>query len=217
MATRNRELEMVQDFAPDQAAQALLNLRCAVDHCHDAIFIADSNGKIEFVNAAFEAMTGYSAHEAMEGGLALIIKRDPTGDRKQTSASSGVALEEIMEKGFYRGAISTARKDARLIRLDLAVTVVRDYRTRAASVVCTARDITDDGKRDRAQAACCARRAPHVPARIVERGSGRGAELDRAARGRGQLHGPRTAGADAGRGGPRCQVAAGSPDSLVIA
>jgi len=146
MATRNRELEMVQDFAPDQAAQALLNLRCAVDHCHDAIFIADSNGKIEFVNAAFEAMTGYSAHDAMEGGLALIIKRGPTGDCKQTSASSGVALEEIMEKGFYRGAISTARKDARLIRLDLAVTVVRDYRTRAASVVCTSRDITDEGE-----------------------------------------------------------------------
>jgi signal transduction histidine kinase/CheY-like chemotaxis protein len=91
-------------------------------------------------------MTGYSAHEAMEGGLALIIKRDPTGDRKQSSASSGVGLEEIMEKGFYRGAISTARKDARLIQMDLAVTVVRDYRTRAASVVCTARDITDEGE-----------------------------------------------------------------------
>jgi PAS domain S-box-containing protein len=146
MATRNRELEIVQDFAPDQAAQALLNLRCAVDHCHDAIFITDSNGKIEFVNAAFEAMTGYSAHEAMEGGLGLIIKRDPTGDRKQTSASSGVGLEEIMEKGFYRGAISTARKDARLIRMDLAVTVVRDYRTRAASVVSTARDLPDEAE-----------------------------------------------------------------------
>ena len=146
MATRNRELEMVQDFAPDRAAQALLNLRCAVDHCHDAIFIADSNGKIEFVNAAFEAMTGYSAHEAMEGGLALIIKRDPTGDRKPISTASGVGLEEIMEKGFYRGAISTARKDARLIRMDLAVTVVRDYRTREASLVCTARDITDEGE-----------------------------------------------------------------------
>jgi len=146
MATRNRELEMVQDFAPDRAAQALLNLRCAVDHCHDAIFIADSNGKIEFVNAAFEAMTGYSAHEAMEGGLALIIKRDPTGDRKPISTASGVGLEEIREKGFYRGAISTARKDARLIRMDLAVTVVRDYRTREASLVCTARDITDEGE-----------------------------------------------------------------------
>jgi len=134
-----------QDFAPDRAAQALLNLRCAVDHCHDGSSLRTQNGKIEFVNAAFEAMTGYSAHEAMEGGLALIIKRDPTGDRKPISASSGVGLEEIMQKGFYRGAISIARKDARLIRMDLAVTVVRDYRTREASVVCTARDITDEG------------------------------------------------------------------------
>src|SRR3954463_6068883 len=112
MATRNRGVGKVPGFWAEQRAQALLNLRCAVDHCHDAIFIADSNGKIEFVNAAFEAMTGYSAHEAMESGLALIIKRDPTGDRKPISASSGVGLEEIMEKGFYRGAISIARKDA---------------------------------------------------------------------------------------------------------
>ena len=49
MATTTQEFESVQDIAPDRTAQALLNLRCAVDHCHDAVFIADSTGKIEFV------------------------------------------------------------------------------------------------------------------------------------------------------------------------
>jgi len=77
MATKTQKLESGQDFAPDRTAQALLNLRCAVDHCHDAIFIADSTGKIEFVNAAFEVLTGYTAQEANDGGLALFINSNP--------------------------------------------------------------------------------------------------------------------------------------------
>src|SRR5881397_3720025 len=144
MATRNRELDMVQDFAPDRTAQALLNLRCAVDHCHDAVFIADSAGKIEFVNAAFEALTGYSAQEAMDGGMGRVINGDSEGDRLPDSGRG--ILEEVLEKGFYRGTILTIRKDGRRIQVDLAITVVRDYRTRAASVVCAGRDITDESE-----------------------------------------------------------------------
>jgi PAS domain S-box-containing protein len=141
MATTSRELESVQDFAPDRTAQALLNLRCAVDHCHDAVFIADSAGKIEFVNAAFEVLTGYSAQEAMDSGLALIVRGRPNGN---PLADSGRAiLEEVLEKGFYRGPVAAVRKDGGSVQVVLAMTVVRDYRTHAASVVCTARDITD--------------------------------------------------------------------------
>src|SRR5437016_8351681 len=105
MASKTQELESGQDFAPDRTAQALLNLRCAVDHCHDAIFIADSAGKIEFVNAAFEELTGYTAQEAKDGGLDLIIHSDPDKNCEGHSlAGSGNALvEEVREKGIYRG------------------------------------------------------------------------------------------------------------------
>jgi hypothetical protein len=51
----NHEIEANRDHVPDRTAQALLNLRCAVDHCHDAVFTADPTGKLEFVNAAFES------------------------------------------------------------------------------------------------------------------------------------------------------------------
>ena len=68
MATSTQEFDTNRNFAPDQTAKALLNLRCAVDHCHDAVFIADSTGKIEFVNAAFEELTGYSFREAQAAG-----------------------------------------------------------------------------------------------------------------------------------------------------
>jgi two-component system, cell cycle sensor histidine kinase and response regulator CckA len=146
MATKTPGFETAQDFRPDRTAQALLNLRCAVDHCHDAILIADSAGKIEFVNTSFEGLTGYTAQEAKDGGLTLIINGNPDSNHEGHSpAGSGEALlEEVVEKGSYRGTIGTVRKDGRRIEVDLAMTLVRDYRTRMASVVCTARDITDE-------------------------------------------------------------------------
>jgi PAS domain S-box-containing protein len=88
MATKSHELETGQDFASDRTAQALLNLRCAVDHCHDAICIADSTGKIEFVNAAFEVLTGYTAQEANDGGLALFINSNPDKNDENHSQAS---------------------------------------------------------------------------------------------------------------------------------
>ena len=125
MATKSHELETGQDFAPDRTAQALLNLRCAVDHCHDAIFIADSTGKIEFINAAFEVLTGYTAQETKDGGLALIINGNPNKNNEGRSLadSSKALLEEVREKGIYRGTIRAIRKDGRRIELDLAMTL----------------------------------------------------------------------------------------------
>jgi len=148
MATKTQELETVQDFAPDRTAQALLNLRCAVDHCHDAIFITDSAGKIEFVNAAFEVLTGHTAQEAKVGGLDLMINSNPDSKNEGYSlANSGKSLlVEVLEKGIYHRTTRAVRKDGRGIELDLAMTLVRDYRTRMASVVCTARDITDESE-----------------------------------------------------------------------
>lgn len=137
MATSIQEFDS-SDFAPDRTAQALLNLRCAVDHCHDVIFIADSSSRIEFVNAAFEELTGYSASEAKQGGLSLIVEGNGAADLGKAM------LGQALDKGFYRGELRIVRKDGRRIRLDLAMTVVRDYRTPAASVVCTGRDITDE-------------------------------------------------------------------------
>jgi two-component system, cell cycle sensor histidine kinase and response regulator CckA len=148
VATLTRELEATLDFAPDQAAQALLKLRCAVDHCHDAVFITDSTGKIEFVNAAFEVLIGYSTAEVMEGGLRLIMERsgESIRDGEPLADPSRVLLEEVLRKGSYRGRMRAARKGGRSIELDIAMTLVRDHRTRTASVVCTGRDITDESE-----------------------------------------------------------------------
>jgi PAS domain S-box-containing protein len=142
MAATTQKFEPVQDSVPDRTAQALLNLRCAVDHCHDAVFITDPNGNIEFVNPAFEAMTGYSAQEAMGGSVGLIMPSDHSETPPFTSV-----LTEVLEKGIHRSTLRAQRKDGRAIEIDLVMAAVRDYRSRAAaSVVSTARDVTDESE-----------------------------------------------------------------------
>jgi signal transduction histidine kinase len=89
-------------------------------------------------------LTGYSAGEAAEGGLALILESDPGGNSPAEILAT--LVEEALEKGVYRGSVSGVRRDGRRIRLDLAMTVVRDYHTRTASVVCTARDVTNESE-----------------------------------------------------------------------
>ncbi len=65
----------------------------------DAIFIADSTGKIEFVNAAFEVVTGYTAQETKDGGLDLFINSNPDkNDEDHSLADSGKASWRKSEK-----------------------------------------------------------------------------------------------------------------------
>lgn len=125
----SRKIEPSEDSAPERAAQALLNLRSAVDHCHDAIFITDATGKIEFVNPAFEALTGFSVAEAQEGGLGLILESNA-----RAGGNSGIVepgkdfLDQVLNRGVHRRTLRAVRKNGHRIDLDVAMTVIRDYR-----------------------------------------------------------------------------------------
>ncbi len=81
-----------QDSFPEQTAQALLNLRCAVDNCHDAIIITDPAGRIEFVNLAFESLTGLFVQDSVGKNFASLAGA-------QTSASNSV-LDTVYNEGF---------------------------------------------------------------------------------------------------------------------
>ena len=67
----------------------LAKLSCAVEQSADTIMITNSDGIIEYVNPAFEALTGYSSAEAVgqtpESSL-------PASKRRQSTASCGRPL-----------------------------------------------------------------------------------------------------------------------------
>jgi PAS domain S-box-containing protein len=135
----SKPLKFGVDSSPgaEQAAQALLNMRCAVDRCHDAVFITDLAGRIEFVNPAFEALTGYSVSKAVGRDLDLIATEDSDSDAYQA------IQDEVARQGIYRGTQQLRRKDGSRFELDLAITAVHDGATRTTNLVYAGRDITE--------------------------------------------------------------------------
>jgi PAS domain-containing protein len=81
MQTANAETASEPGFSPEQTAQALLNLRCAVDHCHDVVLITDADGRIEFVNPSFRDVTGFAASEVL--GQKSRVIHEPIVQRQQ--------------------------------------------------------------------------------------------------------------------------------------
>jgi two-component system, cell cycle sensor histidine kinase and response regulator CckA len=141
----SREVDAIENSAPERAAQALLSLRCAVDHCQDAVFIIDVSGKIDFVNPAFEVLTGYSRMETKQGGLGLFLESSTAqGGNGTAPDASKHFLNDVLNHGVHRRSVRAVRKDGHRIELDVAITVIRDYEARTASIVCTARDITEE-------------------------------------------------------------------------
>ena len=125
-----------QDSSPEQTAQALLNLRCAVDHCHDAIIITDPAGRIEFVNLAFESLTGLSVQDSVGKNFASLAEA-------QTSASDSV-LDTVLQRGIHHKATELRRKDGSTLPLECAIVAVRDRDGSVANLVYAGRDLTQE-------------------------------------------------------------------------
>ena len=117
-----------------QIPNTLLKLRSAVHQCQELVFIIDSAGQFEYVNPAFERLTGYSSREARGRDLSLIAGPYPA------SGSCRSTIEQALDHGFYRGTLEAHRKDASTFELDLVMTAVQDLKTGSMSLVCTGRD-----------------------------------------------------------------------------
>ena len=135
MNLRRWEVDCSKGLGP--TVPALLNLRCAVERCHDAVFITGPGGYIEYVNPAFEATTGYSAVEAVGRDLDLMATAD-------SSAKAYQAIQDdVVARGIYRGTQHLRRKDGTEIELDFAITAVRDEESGTTNLVYAGRDITE--------------------------------------------------------------------------
>jgi PAS domain S-box-containing protein len=110
--SKTPECAAAQDSVAEQTAQALLNLRCAVDHSHDAVFITDPEGKIEFVNPAFEELTGFWSRKAVGSNLRLLATEN------SAAADFEGILKQVIERGVYRGGLEFRNKNGKVIEVD---------------------------------------------------------------------------------------------------
>jgi PAS domain S-box-containing protein len=111
-------------------------LSVAVEHATDSVVIADHDGRIVYVNRAFERATGYSAAE--------VLGQNP---RILQSGHQGPSFYRVMwwllgRGKTWRGEFVNRRKDGSLLIEEAIITPVRSSLGAPASFVAVKRDVT---------------------------------------------------------------------------
>ncbi len=109
----------------------------AVEQAADAIMITDARGVIEYVNPAFEAVTGFPREEAV-GSTPSILKSGRHGPEFYR-----VMWETLSRGGTFRAVFTNRRRDGALFHEEKVITPIRDEEGRITHFVSTGRDITD--------------------------------------------------------------------------
>lgn len=107
-----------------------------VEQMEDSVIITDPNGVIEYVNPAFETMTGYRREEAL-GRTPRIIKSGRQGEEIYKHL-----WETISSGRVFRGVLMNRRKDGSFYYEQKTITPLKDDQGRIAQYGSIGKDIT---------------------------------------------------------------------------
>ncbi len=117
-------------------AEAQRRLSAAVDQSAGAVLITDTQGRIEYVNAAFERATHYSQAEVL-GQTPRILKSG-----QHNKAFYEQLWQAITAGQVWQGRFADARKDGTYFYQDATITPVRNTTGEIVNYVATMRDVT---------------------------------------------------------------------------
>jgi PAS domain S-box-containing protein len=120
-----------------QAEERLRRLSRAVEATHDAVIITDGKGRIQFVNWAFEAMTGYTQAEAL-GENPRILKSGRHPDELYADMWRTITSGRV-----WQGEVTNQRKDGTFYEAQLTISPMRDAAGEIEQFVAIQRDITE--------------------------------------------------------------------------
>ena len=119
------------------AEQAVRRLSLVVEQAADSVFITDPQGKIQYVNPAFERLTGFTAEEAIGTSPSLI----KSGHHDETFFRN--LWDTILAGGIFQETLVNRRKDGALFYEEKTIAPLFDSAMQISSFVSTGRDITD--------------------------------------------------------------------------
>ena len=119
------------------AEQSLSKLSCAVEHSADTILVTNSEGIIEFVNPAFEMLTGYSQVELI-GKSQSILKSE-----LQVPLLYRELWETIRTGDTGRSVAVQRKKNGEIYYVDESVSPIRNAEGRITHFVSNGRDLTE--------------------------------------------------------------------------
>ena len=120
-------------------------LVAAVEQTADGIVITDTDGKIQYVNPAFTAMTGYTSEEAV-GQYPRILKSG------LEPAEFYAELWSTIRSGrVWHGELINRRKDGTFYHEEMRITPVRDSTGEIVSYIAIKHDVTERRAAEEAQ------------------------------------------------------------------
>ncbi len=119
------------------AEESLRKLSRAVEQSPDTVVITDRLGVIEYVNPAFETLTGYS-HEDACGRTPRILKSGEQGSDVYQEM-----WKTILAGNVYRGILVNRKKSGELYYVEESICPVRDSDGQITHFIANGRDLTD--------------------------------------------------------------------------
>lgn len=121
-----------------QAEEAHARLATAIDQAAEAIVITDPGGTIQYVNPAFESITGYSAEEAV-GQNPRILKSGKHSDAFYR------AMWDTLQRGeVWAGHLVNKRNDGSLFEEQATISPIRNAAGKTTNYVAVKRDVTHE-------------------------------------------------------------------------
>jgi two-component system, cell cycle sensor histidine kinase and response regulator CckA len=120
-----------------KAEDTLRKLSRAVEQSADLVIITDRSGVIEYVNPAFEALTGYSRREAV-GRTPRMLKSG-----HQSSELYHQLWQTILSGNVFRGIMVNRKKNGDVFYAEKTITPLRDTDGRITNFISNDRDITE--------------------------------------------------------------------------
>lgn len=115
----------------------LIDLFTALEAAGEAILITDTDGTIQYVNPAFESITGYTREEII-GQNSRILKSG-----KQDETLYYEMWETLTRGEVWRGLLTNRKKDGTLYDVEETIAPVRNSSGRTIRYVAIERDVTE--------------------------------------------------------------------------
>lgn len=114
-----------------------VRLSAAVEAVLEAIVVTDAAGVIQYVNSAFEAITGYARDEAVGRDLHML------DSGKHDEKFHAGMREALARDGVWNGQLINRKKDGALYYEECTTSPVRDQSGEVVNYVSVKRDITE--------------------------------------------------------------------------
>lgn len=120
-----------------QAERELVRLAQAVEQAGDLIFITDINGVIEYINPAFERITGYTRKEVINQTPRILKSGEKSIDFYKSMWAT------IKSGQIWRGRYTNQRKDGTIYEVDAVHSPVRNQDGSITNIIAVHHDVTE--------------------------------------------------------------------------